>query len=79
MKVLVGANTDGWHRTGLVAQLPNRQIVTAPSIATMVQHLRGLGISREEVLLAEADDGDRAMSTREQVAFWEAWSAGGAP
>ena len=73
MKVLVGTNTDGWNRIGLVAMLPDRHIVTAPSIEAMVRHLRGLDIPREEVLLADADDGDRAMSAHEQDAFWAAW------
>ncbi|HEY0661297.1 MAG TPA: hypothetical protein VGD21_08285 [Lysobacter sp.] len=76
MKTIVGLDPNG---RGLVARLSDGHFVTAPTAEVLAQHLRMLGIPREEVFFADASDRARSMSPDRQAAVLEAWTKGAPP
>lgn len=75
MRVLVGAASDGWNRSGYVALFPGQVTESKRTLLELVALLKHAGVQASEIHLADPNDHTHAMSQVEQSEFWTYWSA----
>lgn len=73
MDVLIGVEHDGWNRSGFVALIDGERTVRAADLEELAQRLLALGVQEHRIRLAREDDGDHAMSLKQQADFRSAW------